>query len=1450
MNPGGGSGGGGAGDKKPGSGPSSGSQPPDRGPPYRGGRDDLGQGESGGGSNRYRGGGGWNRGQQQGSYRTGMDYGSRPSMMSGSSSGARYGGSYDRRSNYGPSSQEGSGSGGGWNMGGGAGRDQVERGMDKRVAGGFESGRGYHGDWQQRERYGRFGQEDSRDRFSGRYGGRDYGRDYRSQGYSSVDYHGERDSTARGMDMGNDRGRWSRDVSNDPPPYSVGIKRRFDDLAAERTFSSTELGSDKRPKIDAVSSTGGYNLPSERSADRTSSLPVGPTSSSLSDSMKEIGSRVEKPASSLTSRNTSPVKSSVGASPVKTPIKERGITRTPSDSSVGAHGGRSSFGRAASLPSQREVKEPSAKPVETPSAKAEVTDLVSVPSTPKRSGPTKESILSQIEKLDGEISKFDNQIAKYKGEQKKKEEALEDIEKSKKGLSKESARLKKKKGKKKEKDTPKRELVHIAQLMKEIYQENQEKSETAHSEFEVIMPNELIVDTEDNAQLSEDVNSKVPSVAKLPILYEDPDDALNYKRVELLRRKLTPKVVKIIRKRKLAVYAKVIALSAQYKKIDEQWKKKLKKQEENPKRKLKEKSYNDFFERAFPEMKKEPVAEFPVAEVRQSGRRARGGDVIRSDADLDLICQQLWERERQEKDYFMKTLVDVPSMILDEYERKEIRFVDENGFVEDSASLDKQRKFCNRWTAEEKAIFTKEFVARPKNFRKIASMLPNKTCADCVNYYYLSKKKVNYKKLVKTHMNKTRKKQLDKLVSSDNPPFDFAQSDVRRGASSKPSAEKDKEKIKEEKKKEKAKVKEKAKGKEKKVKEKEKNKDKGKEKGKEKEEKNAKEVDEEKKPVGEDQDSDLADSSRWTDAEIPIAAQAIRTHGRNWAMVASILGTKTESQCKNFFNNYRKKLNLDVISEELVAKPKLSGAPKEKKEKVAKKEKKEKKEKDKKPKKEKGDKKKRSSTGEDKETSVDSKDVQSRIVQKGDEMSKIASETSPEISTKDIDEKGEKKDKRIISYWTAAEKTEFLKYFAKEGKDWKRLSELIPTKTQRQIKNYFQNYKNKLNLASLIDDPGLSPSVDALKGLKKNAEGGTGSTGSSSESIDVGSNVVDSTSGSFTSNTPKSTTSKVSSSDQAGSKASNDDYFRSLVVAPGPSNPKYDSTSLKTEQSYTFHQPYSYPHVPATTSQAPFPRTYPIYHNVSYPAGEQRQAPPSGSYPPGTLSQHRYEGQPVAPYHAGPVQPHPQHYPTPYNSNPYAEYYNSHHYPQGYPPEHSRQYVHPGPGGYEAPTGVGQPDKASLKESQFHPEPAQVGIKNNPPYIHPSAPGAPYAGHVTAQNTTSENPSRHSQLIDTVAKSEPSKGKIGVTEGPGVETVPAIKSEPVEDHPNPVAARVNESAAVAEKGKESSGSSIDVTKESGKAPLQVKSEAPDNSNEDEDNDDEEIILRIDDEPED
>ncbi|ETW03523.1 hypothetical protein, variant 3 [Aphanomyces invadans] len=89
--------------------------------------------------------------------------------------------------------------------------------------------------------------------------------------------------------------------------------------------------------------------------------------------------------------------------------------------------------------------------------------------------------------------------------------------------------------------------------------------------------------------------------------------------------------------------------------------------------------------------------------------------------------------------------------------------------------------------------------------------------------------------------------------------------------------------------------------------------------------------------------------------------------------------------------------------------------------------------------------------------------------------------------------------KRVVQKWTEQEKSDFLKFFSVYGKDWAALTNSIPSKTAAQIKNYYQNYKNRLGLQDVLKKrPDRGPSSGSNTPLSHLQKSPTPSTNSPS----------------------------------------------------------------------------------------------------------------------------------------------------------------------------------------------------------------------------------------------------------------------------------------------------------------------------------------------------------------
>ncbi|KPP71959.1 nuclear receptor corepressor 2-like, partial [Scleropages formosus] len=214
----------------------------------------------------------------------------------------------------------------------------------------------------------------------------------------------------------------------------------------------------------------------------------------------------------------------------------------------------------------------------------------------------------------------------------------------------------------------------------------------------------------------------------------------------------------------------------------------------------------------------------------------------------------------------MRQLAVIPPMLFDA-EQQRIRFINMNGLMGDPMKVYKDRQVMNMWSEQEKDTFREKFIQHPKNFGLIASFLERKTVADCVLFYYLTKKNENYKNIVRRNY---RRRGRSQDGEEKEPAVAFK---GRRTANSQ---------------------------------------------GRRKGRITRSMANEAEEAATVTHSSELAnlemnESSRWTEEEMETAKKGLLQYGRNWSSIAKMVGSKTVSQCKNFYFNYKKRQKLDEI---------------------------------------------------------------------------------------------------------------------------------------------------------------------------------------------------------------------------------------------------------------------------------------------------------------------------------------------------------------------------------------------------------------------------------------------------------------------------------------------------------------------------------------------------------
>ncbi|KAJ7167336.1 hypothetical protein C8R43DRAFT_917562 [Mycena crocata] len=140
--------------------------------------------------------------------------------------------------------------------------------------------------------------------------------------------------------------------------------------------------------------------------------------------------------------------------------------------------------------------------------------------------------------------------------------------------------------------------------------------------------------------------------------------------------------------------------------------------------------------------------------VPVSGRTTRRtaanlGDTVRSDLEMEQIIASLGYDEATDPNQLSaRNLAMIPDMICVTGATEYI-FDDTNHLVENPSEYYAPCTGIHDWTEPEKELFLDKYAAFPKQFGAIAEFLPNKTASQCVDYYYLHKKKlIDFRRVV------------------------------------------------------------------------------------------------------------------------------------------------------------------------------------------------------------------------------------------------------------------------------------------------------------------------------------------------------------------------------------------------------------------------------------------------------------------------------------------------------------------------------------------------------------------------------------------------------------------------------------------------------------------------------------------------------------------------------
>jgi hypothetical protein len=173
--------------------------------------------------------------------------------------------------------------------------------------------------------------------------------------------------------------------------------------------------------------------------------------------------------------------------------------------------------------------------------------------------------------------------------------------------------------------------------------------------------------------------------------------------------------------------------------------------------------------------------------LQHSGRTTRRTtaitDAVRSDLEMEQIIASLGNDDAVDPNFLsMRNAATIPDMIAVTRGSVDYMYDDTNHLIENTVEYYAPDTGIDDWTDDEKRIFIDRFAQFPKQFGIIAESLPHKTASQCVDYYYLHKKRqIDFRKVVAQLGPKKRKRRGGGKKKGNALLTDIAQHDAEVG---------------------------------------------------------------------------------------------------------------------------------------------------------------------------------------------------------------------------------------------------------------------------------------------------------------------------------------------------------------------------------------------------------------------------------------------------------------------------------------------------------------------------------------------------------------------------------------------------------------------------------------------------------------------------------------------